>query len=178
MEVTNRLGYAINISVNGRVVGSVPAYETRSHEEAVSSLEFSWELVRPTLSGRALGDTVTGVFDRITNPNGTVRFEVTNRFRDGSAVFRPWISNKTATPMSLEVNGGLESQNRCNCTIPALRDNVVAGYYRLFSNSNVRLHGRGDYSGAYIYWQGQIPSWVRDTSGRVDLVANTAPSTR
>lgn len=178
VEVTNRLGYAINISVNGRMVGSVPAYETRTHEEFLSSLDFRWELVRPTLNGRTLGDPVVGLYDPISNPSGTVRFEITNRFRDGSGVFMPWISNKTATAMYLEVNGGLESQNRCNCTIPAFRDNVVAGYYRLFSNSNVRLHGRGDYSGGYIYWQGQIPSWVRDTSGRVDLTANTAPSTR
>ena len=183
VEVTNRLWYAINISVNGREVGVVPANDTRTHEEPMTSLELGWEMVRPTLSGRALGDAVSGSFDKVVSPSGTIRFEVNNRFRDGSGIFMPRIGNRTGTALSLEVNGGLGAANRCNCTIPANRDNVAAGYYRLFSNSNVRLFGRSDYTGAYTYWgtdngrtpSSTIPDMLRDTSGRLDLVVTTTP---
>lgn len=185
IEVTNRLGYRVNLTVNGSVVGSVPAGQTASRNlGALRVLDLSYELVRPTLSGRPLGDPISGFFQPVQNPSGTVRFRIDNRFgNSNTAYFQPLISNDTNVPLLMEVNGGLSSQNRCNCTAPAFQQNTHFGYYRMFSNSNVRAYRSGSgYTGRYIFW-GADPSRVatpisnlaEPETGRVRLRATSAP---
>ncbi len=78
---------------------------------------------------------------------------------------------------------GLTAENRCNCTAPAHSTNVQFGYYRYFSNSNVRAYlPASNYSGSYIFF-GQDPSntsaaitGVDSVSGLVQLTITQAPA--
>lgn len=151
LVVTNKLSRAINITVNGSVVGSVPAYETRTHETRASGIDLSWDLERVSVGGRLIGDPMGGVFQHIPNPSGRITFTVNNRIGD-SGYFNPWITNNTANALWMEVNGGLNSQNRCDCSAPAGSQRVSLGYYKLFSNSNVRGFRNSNYTGQYSYW--------------------------
>lgn len=185
LEITNRLAYPVRVTVNGNVLGNVPAFDTASQTLTASSLSVSYELIRPTLGGRSLGDPISGFFDTINNPSGTVRLRVDNRFSNSdTAYFQPFVSNATAVDLLMEVNGGLQSQNRCNCTVPAFQDDTQFGYYRMFLNSNVRAYRSGsNYTGRYIYWgdgsngvaAGRIPELAEPETGRVRLRATSAP---
>jgi hypothetical protein len=179
INVTNHLRYAARISVNGVVEGSVPAGETRFVEATVrGAMHVSWSLVRPMLSGRELGDSMGGSFAAIANPVGPYNYGLDNIIADDQ-FFMPSITNRTAAGMLLEVNGGLSSQNRCGCLIPANGNNVAAGYYRLFSNSNVRLYRSGSgYTGPYIYWgtaENPLHRHVEEKTGVARLTATRVP---
>jgi hypothetical protein len=51
------------------------------------------------------------------------------------------------------VNMGLQAENRCQCIIPPNVKNDSAGYYLLYTNSNVELFAPGsNYTGEYTYW--------------------------
>ncbi len=175
-NVTNKLAWPINVLINGKVMGSVPAYETRYVDANVSSLTLSFELVRPALSGRALGDAMSGVFNEIPNASGTYNFTVNNKI-GSDYFFAPLITNRTASAVLIEVNGGLQSQNRCNCTAGANSTRVGTGYYRFFLNSNVRLYRSGsNYTGSYRYWgSAQNPIKAEVDSGVVEFTLTVAP---
>ena len=151
LTITNKLSRPINIKVNGSTVGSVPANETRDHEMRASSIDFSWDLQRVELGGRPLGDTMGGSFAHIANASGNYSFTIDNRVGD-SSYFNPWISNNGSNTLWMEANGGLNSQNRCNCSASPGAQRVSFGYYKLFSNSNVRGFRNSAYTGAYSYW--------------------------
>ena len=89
-------------------------------------------------------------------------------------------------PLAIEVNGGLQAENRCNCVAPAYTDNVRAGYYELFNNSNVRLfYENTNYTGSYLYFGtdangnvspgGPLYQLVQPTTDLISLVANSLP---
>jgi hypothetical protein len=71
----------------------------------------------------------------------------------------------------------LVDENRCNCVIPAYGTNVGAGYYKLYTNSNVRLYDTATpYSGRYTYWgspdgtsANSFVPFVEDKTGRLSL---------
>lgn len=185
ITITNRLAWGVNILVNGAVVGSVPAFETRAHHDRLSSLELSWELNQPAPFGRELGDKMGGTFEAITSPSGEYKYEIDNRIGD-SWYFAPYITNRTSVPLLIEVNGGLEVENRCNCTAPANSTNVATGYYRLYSNSNVRLwRSESNYTGSYRFWGtdsdgrvssgGKLHEHTEESSGILRLTATVAP---
>src|SRR5690606_28561496 len=91
-------------------------------------------------------------------------------------IFRPTIVNSTATTLLMGVNEGLQSQNRCNCTVAAGSSGTSIGYYRLFSNSNVRAYNNGSgYTGGYIYWE-NFASSVDGSTGDVTLRATSSPA--
>jgi hypothetical protein len=182
--VTNNLDYTINVLVNGNVVGSVSPWNTQFTDVTVSSLSVSFELVQPTLSGRVLGDPMTGVFQTIYNPAGSYSFTVGTLIGQ-QWYFEPLITNYSDIPLDIEVNSGLEAENRCTCNAPAGSTNVTTGYYKLFSNGNVRLfRGGSGYSGRYWFWGtdstgyvstgGTLPGYV-DGTGRAYFTANSEP---
>jgi len=182
VNIINHLAYPVNVSVNGRVLGSAPAFETAGANVEVCSLTLSYSVVQPTLGGRTLGDPMGGVFNTIDNPIGTYNFPVDN-IAGSNWFFAPRITNRTSQPLLIEVNGGLEAQNRCYCVAPAHAERVAIGYYRFFSNSNVRLfRSNSDYTGPYWYFgidttgAGEsLVRYVQDKSGILNLTANTAP---
>jgi hypothetical protein len=183
--VTNRLDYPVDVLVNGESVGSVSAANTQYADVTVGSLTVSFNLIRPTLSGRALGDEMAGIYNTITNPSGTYYFEVNNVISQQS-FFEPLVTNLTSVPLEIEVNGGLQAENRCNCVAPAGSSNVAPGYYRLYSNGNIRLfRGDSNYTSGYWFWGtdsngrvasgGILPGYVEAQTGRARFTATTAP---
>ena len=106
INITNKLVYGVNFLVNGRVVGSVPAGETRSTTVTVSELRMSYEVIQPALSGRTLGDSMSGSWSNITNP--ATRYDMTiDNMAGDTTFFAPRVTNRTGTSIALEVNGGL-----------------------------------------------------------------------
>ena len=185
VNFTNDYLYPINIYVNGNLIGSVNPSATQYADLSVAPLAATFELVQPTLNGNSLGDTVSGSWTTVTQPSGTYNYEAVTRM--GSTwYFLPQISNNTSMPLAIEVNGGLQAENRCNCVAPAYTDNVRAGYYELFNNSNVRLfYENTDYTGSYLYFGtdangnvspgGPLYQLVQPTTDLISLVANSLP---
>jgi hypothetical protein len=185
VNITNNYLYPINIFVNGTLVGTVDPSNTQYVDTRVNPLEVSFQLLQPILGGKTLGDPVSGYWSAINNPSGTYNF--TAGYRLGATYyFLPQITNDTGTALDIDVNGGYSSENRCDCYAPAYTQNVRAGYYQLFNNSNVRLYLEGDnYSGPYLYFgtepngnispSGPLYNLVQKPSGLASLVATFVP---
>jgi hypothetical protein len=152
ISVTNNLDYPINVFVNGTAVGSVSALSTQYADVTVTSLTVSFQLVQPTLAGKALGDPMAGIFQTIASPSGEYSFTVGTVIGQ-QAYFEPLITNQTGSPVEIEVNAGVQAENRCYCDAPAGSTNVGTGYYMLYNNGNVRLFpGGSGYTGDYWFW--------------------------
>jgi sugar lactone lactonase YvrE len=184
ISVTNHLIYSVSIVGNGSVLGSVSAGQTMTSSlGSLSSLELSWELDRPTVEGRPIGEEMGGDFNTINNPSGTIPFTIDNVIGDVT-YFAPFISNNSSDGLLMGVDMGLQSENRCDCVVGASAQGIGLGYYRLFSNSNVRGYQTGsDYTGPYLFWghdavvnpEGNLTPLVESESGATRLQATSAP---
>jgi hypothetical protein len=182
VNIVNNLAYAVNVSVNGTLVGSCPAFTTAGKDVDVSTLTVSFSVIQPTLNGNTLGDPMSGVFSTYDNASGTYNFTVGNHIGN-TDYFLPLITNHTYADLEIEVNGGLQAENRCNCITPAGGTRVATGYYLWYSNSNVRLFENGtNYSGRYIYFGvdsngagTSFANFVKGSDAEIELVANQAP---
>jgi len=178
VNIANSFAYPVNVAINGQVVGSVPPFTTAGTDVQVTSLSLSFELVQPSLNGNVLGDPMVGIFSTIVNPSGTYLFQLSNQIGN-SFYFLPVITNQTSEALALEVNGGLTAENRCGCEVPANTARVAAGYYLLFSNSNVRLFlVSSNYSGPYVYFgtaANPLYLLIADSSAEVSLSVNQLP---
>lgn len=184
--MNNQLKYDIDLFVNNVPVGRVTAGKNQYADVIVgSSMTVSWSLVRPTLSGRSLGDTMAGQYTTIANPSGTYNFAADNIIGD-SWYFQPLITNQTSVGLLMEVNGGYTAENRCDCVAGAGNARVQFGYYRLFTNSNVRVYRNGsDYTGHYRFWGtdsngtiaagGELYRSVARGAGELVLTTSIAP---
>jgi hypothetical protein len=186
VNMKNQLAYGVTLLINGANAGTVPAGETRYKELACpSEMKVSWSLNRPTLSGRQLGDAMGGVWPVIESPSGSYDFDVDHIIGE-QGFFAPAITNQSGAPLLLEVNGGLETQNRCDCVVPVNGKNIMAGYFKLAPESNVRLYRSGSkYSGNYVLFgtdadgtvadSGTIESLVTEGTGVLPLTVEAAP---
>ena len=182
VNIVNNLAYAVNVSINGTIVGSCPAFTTAGKDVTVSTLTVSFDVIQPTLNGRSLGDAMSGLFSTYDNPSGTYNFTVGNHI-GSNYYFLPLITNRTAVGLEIEVNGGLQAENRCNCVAPAGGTRTASGYYLWYLNSNVRLFQNGaNYSGSYIYFGidsngagTPLTNFVTGSDAEVELLATNAP---
>ena len=175
--VTNALLNAVNVTVNGMPVGSVPASSTRQTVvPRTASVTTGWSLVRTTTTeGVPVGDVISATFGAVTNPGDRINYTI-DAVIDQMYIFRPTIANQTGVSLLMGVNEGLQSQNRCGCTVPPFSPATALGYYRLFSNTNVRAYRDGtNYTGGYIYWDSFAPA-VDALSGYILLNATFPPS--
>ena len=170
----NKLIASVNITVNGEVVGSVPAEEIRQIEiDPVESLTVEWSLIRPmTTDEIPVGDKMSGKFGPSSNPSETQRFTIDNIAGD-EHFFAPVITNTTDVDLLMGVNMGLQAENRCECTVPAQTSEVLVGYYRFFSNSTVRAYRDGsNYTGSFTFWD---DIQTESLSGKARLSVSTPP---
>jgi hypothetical protein len=153
LTFTNRLIYAADLYANGSWIGTAQAGQTISRTIAApSTLTVSFSMIRPSLSGIPLGDPIVGFYSPLSNPSGSYSFVINNRVGT-QTYFAPMITNRTAFAALISVNAGLAAENRCYCTVAPFATNVTLGYYRLFSNSNVRAYPAGsNYVGPYLFW--------------------------
>lgn len=175
LQFTNTLIYPANVFVNGTVVGSVNASSATSFTIPASvTFQVSFELVRPTLQGVALGDPMIGYYNTFNNPVGSYSFKINNQIGN-QQYFAPLITNTSGSPLLMDVNRGLQAENRCNCVIPPGGVNVGFGYYRLFSNSNVQAFRDGsDYFGASYYFE-NFSSLVENQLGVLRRTFSNSP---
>lgn len=150
----------------------LPAWRGISGGGPNASVELSFRLVRPTKSnGTPLGESMEGYFDAATNPGASLSYTINNRIGD-QYYFAPLITNRTSDGGLMMVNGGLTVENRCDCVVPAGGVGVGIGYYRWYTNSNVRAYAPGIfwlYVGAYVQWR---PVGFESESGVSRLVMN------
>ena len=180
LNFKNSLLYPVDITVNGTVLGAVKASSTAQQSVTFTApLMVSIEMERPrTPSGQPLGEEFKGFFSPIASPAKIENFEINNKL-GAQLYFIPIINNTTSQDRVLGVNMDLEAENRCNCVIPAHGSSVAAGYYQLFTNSNVRLYlTSSPYSGSYLYWgspdgtsKNSFVSAVEQKTGRLLLTA-------
>ena len=172
--VTNQLIDVITVNVNGTPVGTVSASSTgqTTIPNVTGSLTVYYDLNRPTTAGGTpIGEPISGVFATIQYPSGTYAFTV-NNFLGTQEYFSPLITNNGANPILMVANWGLVAENRCNCTVSSGGTNANIGYYRLFSNTEVRAYGTvsGYGNGTYTYWlSSDFGSGVQTGSGVVPL---------
>jgi hypothetical protein len=176
--VTNQLVDAVAMTVNGTPVGTVPASSTAQTSFLVTggAMVVSYDLVRPlTSSGTPVGDQISGVFPTIQNASGTYTITV-NNILGTQQYFSPLISNTGAYSIAMVANWGLASENRCNCMVPSGGNNVNIGYYKLFSNSEVRGYGAisGYGVGTYAFWNYTAFSSIVQSGSGVVLLTNSA----
>lgn len=180
----NKLIYAVDFTVNNQATYRVGARSTQQQTVSISGgLDVTFALVGATTSGGTpIGDLQNGFYNTVSSPSGTIQYTLAYQI-GSSSYFAPLISNQTSSTILIGANMGLQSENRCNCTSPGFSTNVSFGYYRLFSNSNVRGYRSGSgYTGSYIYWGADssgttnpIPNLITDQSGAVQLNATSAP---
>lgn len=173
IEVQNQLIYPITTSTTS---GSVTV-EAQSIGQLVvpvaAQVMVEWELVRPTLSGRPLGDPMAGVF-AVSATRGTHRMTV-NNLVGGTYYFAPIVTNTTNVGLLMTVNHQLQSETRCNCVVGVAQFRVAFGYYRLFTNSNVTAFRDGsNYSGSYSYFR-DFGATIPVGSGARDFTFSVSP---
>ena len=176
LTVRNLLTLPITVTVNSSQIGTVNAKSTRDFTIAApTTLSVRWDVIRQTRSdGVPVGDFMGGTFES-TVPSPTQSYRVDHQVGT-SFFFAPRMDNRTGTTWLMGVNMGLVSENRCNCTIAPFANNVLLGYYRLFTNTNVRAYRDGSgYTGSFVFWDG-FSSSVDSESGEITLFSTTAPT--
>jgi hypothetical protein len=171
VRITNYLIYPVRVRANGVLLGTASASGvTLFPYTGSASVTLSWELVRQTIAGTsiAIGDTMEGSYAPATFTQGATEGYIVDNVLGSNTYFVPVIDNLTPATLLMGVNVGLNAQNLCNCTVRPFEGNISIGYYRLFSNSNVRAYRDGsNYTGSYIYWGS-------DLSGSTTPLANLA----
>jgi hypothetical protein len=152
----NHLVLPVRVYINDVYLGELPTDTGREYVLDAIPSTLRWELAKETTSsGRAIGDamgaTVLGV------STGQV-VEITNLAGD-QVYFYPYITNLTDQECEVIINKGWESENIPEAVVPANREEIGLGYYRLFTNSNVTLDCDGS-----IRWWGLQPDENSDDS--------------
>jgi hypothetical protein len=175
LKIVNNLVSQVTISINNTPTTTVDGGATVSLTSTANPVTVSWALVRPTTSsGNPVGENMSGVFNPVSNPTGTITYDI-DALVGSQLYFSPGISNNTSTRLLMGVNMGLQSENRCSCVIPIGSQRVHIGYYKLFSNTNVRAFRDGSsYTGSYTYWE-NFSSSVDTKSGDITLNATLNP---
>ena len=174
VTVENKLIYSIGVDANGGALGDVPAESSRSFTIATpSNTRINFSMRRPTVSGREIGDPIGGYWD-LQNPSSAVRLTVDNVVGT-SWYFAPLVTNQTGVPLLMVSNWGLNSENRCNCTVPPTGQVTHLGYYRLYNNSNLTaFRSNSNYTGPYRYFY-DFGSGVMRGSGVAYFTFDIAP---
>jgi hypothetical protein len=114
-----------------------------------------WNLERTTDStGNPLGVEVFGVIS-IAETRGSMRGSSDATLED-RAFFAPLITNATGRPLTVIVNAGTPAAMPCNCTVPPDTTRMHVGYYRLFSNSTVRVEDAEGRSATFADIAGEV----------------------
>lgn len=173
----NQLVLAANVTVNGALIGSVNANSTREFSVPVPpQLVVEWRVIRVrTNAGVEVGDQMAGIYSTITSVAPTHSFTIDNVLATTS-FFAPIMDNRSSTNWLMGVNMGTANENRCFCVVSAGNINVLLGYYRLLSNTNVRAFRDGsNYSGSFVFWDNFTPL-LQAGSGAISLTSNLNPS--
>jgi hypothetical protein len=144
--IDNQLLSPVSIKVNGIDMGSIDPSSSRTIQRGnLPFVVVEWKLIRPEESGRTLGDTMGGVFTRqLPGDDDLVSFRIDNVIgtgNDARTFFAPLITNGTSAPMEIGVNMDLiDAEQRTGVVVPGGTQRRYIGYYRLGTNSNIRVY--------------------------------------
>jgi hypothetical protein len=154
--VKNKLILPIRIFINDRYSGEVEAQAEQVFHLDRDPVQVRWEIVKETTAeGKPLGHDMGATFSSIAR--GAV--VTVNNIVGDQAYFYPFISNHTDKDCEVTINLGWQSENVTKAVVPAGKDDVGLGYFRLYTNSNVTLNCDGS-----IRWWGLRPGEQSDTS--------------
>jgi hypothetical protein len=166
----------VHVASNGAALGTVNAQSTAQLQvRPPTSLAVSWALIKPTTDqGAPVGEDMSGSFNVINSPAGTITFTIDNVVGT-QPYFAPLVTNFGNSQLLMVVNAGLASEKRCNCFVYPGSSSTYFGYYKLYSNSNVRAFRNGSgYTGTYVYWD-NFASSVASGSGALNLSTSISP---
>jgi uncharacterized protein (TIGR03437 family) len=175
---TNDLVNDATISVNGTAVGTAQAGQTQQvtlPSQPTMNVTFNVVSTR-TAAGTVVGDPISGYYNALSSPTGTVNFTITNYFANTNTYyFAPFVTNTSGTTLEMVVNYGLVAQNECNCTVQSGAGPTKIGYYVFYSNSNVDAFANGsNYTGSYRI-SNNLASFVQANSGVTNVLFNVFP---
>lgn len=167
-SVNNKLIRPIAIYVDGSYKGEVDSDSTKSFVTDQFPVTVKWEIVKETTSGGVpIGDNMGGFFDGVSDRESiTVDSRVAEQ-----PYFYPIITNNSDVDCKVIINEGWASENDPPAIVPAHKENVGLGYYKLYSNSNVTLNCDDKF-----YWWGIRPNEEKGTAfnSKVDADNGTA----
>ncbi|MGE3802056.1 MAG: hypothetical protein AB7H80_13625 [Candidatus Kapaibacterium sp.] len=189
--VANQLLGTVSVKVNGISVGEVSGQEVEVIQRGdLDYVEVEWELLRPTLNGVSLGDSLGGIFmvdipgddDSLYLPIDNV---ILTAAGDEEVYMAPLIENATSAPMVVGVNMGLGSNReyRPDVELEGGASLGFIGYYRIDSGSNVRVYNPAYAYGPFLFIE---RLYERDFnrgdlelgSGRLSLIFDKPPHAR
>lgn len=141
LEYINKTHYAINITLNG-ITKTAPYNGSAIFTGTASSKATGTATSNgKTSSGTQVGLKITWNLNHTFPTTGTQLVDLSA----GSEVFFLQIINQSQTPMNkVIVNNGLQSQTVDNISIPTDGKLYNIGYYKAFTNSNVRAEGNNN----------------------------------
>ena len=147
--IENSLNLPVQIFIDEVFKGEVTAYDEKTFTLDSYPVSVEWEIIKKTLSDNSpIGHDMGGTFNKVT-PDST--FTIDNLV-GGQKYFYPIISNNTDYECSLIVNKGWQSEYDPNAVISPKQSKVGAGYYELYSNSNVFFDCEEE-----THWWGLLP---------------------
>ncbi len=169
ITIANSLLRPVQISFNSTYQGNIQAGQTLSWSIPYSPIEVSFRVIPIyTTGGRPFGDEMGGVFRSVTY-GANLRI---NNVIGSDHYFYPQFTNNTNFDCDISINNGYVNENRPG-TLEAHTQNIVAGYFRFFNNTNVTLFCN---NGQIYYWGSQpgkpvTPiSYVQPDTGFLTLI--------
>lgn len=140
----NKLRVPIQIYVNGTYDTEISSgYSKKIILESVPAKISIQSVNLKNSSGEPIGDSIRGSYNRVF---GGENFIIRNETSD-QLFFFPVLSNATNTDCKIIINEGLPSEKSPGILL-ARTSNIILGYYKWFSDSNIALHCED----AVFYW--------------------------
>jgi hypothetical protein len=164
ISITNQLVQPVNIKLNDIYFGTISAQASGSFSSTIYPVRVSFEVVRQTdPNGNPIGDYMAGSWEAVyQSQNLTI-----NNIIGSQYFFYLILNNNTNMECLISVNDGYISQTSPGYLTPYTQQ-VWAGYYNFFGNTNVSLHCNND----YIYFWGLRPNEENGTSIPIENLQN------
>jgi hypothetical protein len=135
---------------NTTYIRVLDAGATERLEFSANTINMTWVVKKNTMStGMTIGNEMRETLSNISS--GSV-LKIDNVVA-GSVFMLPIINNRTNIDCEFSINDGYVSEYRPNGVVRAHAENVVLGYYRYYSNSNITLWCDDN----QVYWWGEHP---------------------
>lgn len=134
--INNALVLPVNIFVDEIYKGQVEPNSLKTLMIDGFPSKVRWEVIKVMLGNEPIGDDMAGTFPNVSN-GATIYID--NIVVDKQYFF-PIMSNRTDHNCKIVINEGSGLNERQSGFLTPHTENVVFGYYYLFSNSNVTFH--------------------------------------
>lgn len=160
ITIENKLVRPVNIYFNGYYQAQINSRQTMKLSVSDFPIQVDFDVVNATTSnGTSIGDQMSGYYSSIEH---STTLTISHIIGD-SFFFSPRLNNNTGWDCEISVNDGYTTEARPGI-LKAYTQNVVIGYYILYSDSNVTLYC----DNGTTHWWGINPN----------LISNNGPETK